>query len=404
MNTTSLPCSFLPGWLRHLTELAPGLLLAGAIAAAATWGARQPLLAGSGLSALTLAICIGLVIGNTVYPRLAPSCHAGVGLAKQRLLRAGIVLYGLRLTFQDIGHVGMAGVVVDALVLGSTFLLAQWLGRRVFGLDARTTVLIGAGSSICGAAAVLATEPVIKGRAEDVAVAVATVVVFGTVGTFLYPALFHWNAAHGWLDMSPAQYGLYVGSTVHEVAQVVAAGEAIAPEAADVAVISKMVRVMMLAPFLLLLSMAVARGNRSSQMSDGQPRRITIPWFALGFVAMAGVNSLGVLPAAVVQVGVQLDNALLAVAMAALGLTTHVRAVRAAGTKPCCWPPCCSHGFWWRACSSTAGCPACSEAASIHRPALRGIVSQGLFHGRPAFQSKGIPLNQMQAQLICNTN
>lgn len=335
MNTTSLPRPSHPsGWLRQLTELAPGLLLAGAIAAAATWGARQPLLAGSGLSALTLAICIGLVIGNTVYPRLAPGCHAGVGLAKQRLLRAGIVLYGLRLTFQDIGHVGMAGVVVDALVLGSTFLLAQWLGRRVFGLDARTTVLIGAGSSICGAAAVLATEPVIKGRAEDVAVAVATVVVFGTVGTFLYPALFHWNAAHGWLDMSPAQYGLYVGSTVHEVAQVVAAGEAIAPEAADVAVISKMVRVMMLAPFLLLLSMAVARGNRSSQVSDGQPRRITIPWFALGFVAMAGVNSLGVLPAAVVQVGVQLDNALLAVAMAALGLTTHVRAVRAAGTKP----------------------------------------------------------------------
>ncbi|ROR03618.1 putative integral membrane protein (TIGR00698 family) [Delftia acidovorans] len=335
MNTTSLPRPSHPsGWLRQLTELAPGLLLAGAIAAAATWGARQPLLAGSGLSALTLAICAGLVIGNTVYPRLAPSCHAGVGLAKQRLLRAGIVLYGLRLTFQDIGHVGMAGVVVDALVLGSTFLLAQWLGRRVFGLDARTTVLIGAGSSICGAAAVLATEPVIKGRAEDVAVAVATVVVFGTVGTFLYPALFHWNAAHGWLDMSPAQYGLYVGSTVHEVAQVVAAGEAIAPEAADVAVISKMVRVMMLAPFLLLLSMAVARGNRSSQVSDGQPRRITIPWFALGFVAMAGVNSLGVLPAAVVQVGVQLDNALLAVAMAALGLTTHVRAVRAAGTKP----------------------------------------------------------------------
>ena len=335
MNTTSLPRPSHPsGWLRQLTELAPGLLLAGAIAAAATWGARQPLLAGSGLSALTLAICIGLVIGNTVYPRLAPGCHAGVGLAKQRLLRAGIVLYGLRLTFQDIGHVGMAGVVVDALVLGSTFLLAQWLGRRVFGLDARTTVLIGAGSSICGAAAVLATEPVIKGRAEDVAVAVATVVVFGTVGTFLYPALFHWNAAHGWLDMSPAQYGLYVGSTVHEVAQVVAAGEAIAPEAADVAVISKMVRVMMLAPFLLLLSMAVARGNRSSQVSYGQPRRITIPWFALGFVAMAGVNSLGVLPAAVVQVGVQLDNALLAVAMAALGLTTHVRAVRAAGTKP----------------------------------------------------------------------
>ncbi len=338
MNTTSAPrsapTSHAPGWPHRLAGWLPGLLLAGAIAALATWGARQPLLAGSGLSALTLAICLGLAIGNTVYPRLAPACHGGVGLAKQRLLRAGIVLYGLRLTFQDIGQVGMAGVLVDALVLGSTFLLAQWLGRRVFGLDARTTVLIGAGSSICGAAAVLATEPVVKGRAEDVAVAVATVVVFGTVGTFLYPALFHWNAAQGWLDMSHAQYGLYVGSTVHEVAQVVAAGEAIAPEAADVAVISKMVRVMMLAPFLLLLSMAVARGQRSQQVHDGQPRRIAIPWFALGFVAMAGIHSLGVLPAPLVQAGVQLDNALLAIAMAALGLTTHVSAVRAAGTKP----------------------------------------------------------------------
>ncbi|MDR0225582.1 MAG: YeiH family protein [Burkholderiaceae bacterium] len=335
MNTASVPHTA-PSFLqpRRWASLLPGLLLAGSLAAIATWLARQPLLTGSGLSALTLAICLGLIVGNTVYPRLAPACHGGVGLAKQRLLRAGIVLYGLRLTFQDMGQVGLAGVLVDALVLTSTFVLAQWLGRRVFGLDARTTVLIGAGSSICGAAAVLATEPVIKGRAEDVAVAVATVVVFGTVATFLYPALFHWNAAHGWLDMSPAQYGLYVGSTVHEVAQVVAAGEAIAPEAADVAVISKMVRVMMLAPFLILLSMAVSRGGRGSQADGGRPGRVTIPWFALGFVAMAGVNSLGVLPAAAVQAGVQLDNALLAIAMAALGLTTHVSAVRAAGTRP----------------------------------------------------------------------
>ena len=335
-TTTPTPHSFhATGWQRRLAPWLPGLLLAAAIAAAAIWGARQPLLAGSGLSALTLAICLGLLVGNTLYPRLAPACHGGVSLAKQRLLRAGIVLYGLRLTFQDISQVGLAGVLIDALVLGSTFLLAQWLGRRVFGLDARTTARVGAGSAICGAAAVLATEPVVRGRAEDVAVAVATVVVFGTVGTFLYPALFHWNAAHGWLPVSPAQYGLYVGSTVHEVAQVVAAGEAIAPEAADVAVISKMVRVMMLAPFLLLLSLSMARGGgRDSQDHGGPPRRIAIPWFALGFVAMAGVHSLGVLPAPVVQAGVQLDNALLAIAMAALGLSTHVSAVRAAGTRP----------------------------------------------------------------------
>ena len=340
MNATTLSHTKQPqSWLNKTGSLIPGLLLAGAIAAVATWAAQFPIIRSNGLSALTLAIIMGLIIGNTIYPSIAASCGAGVGFAKARLLRTGIVLYGLRLTFQDIGHVGMAGVVIDALVLSSTFLLAQWVGQKLLGMDKRTTLLVGAGASICGAAAVLATEPVAKGRAEDVAVAVATVVVFGTIGTFLYPALFHWNAEYGWINTTMQQYGVFVGSTVHEVAQVVAAGEAIGSQAADTAVIAKMVRVMMLAPFLLILSMWLSRSERQEGMQDGvnngQPgKKITIPWFALGFVLMAGINSLGVLPKEVVSVGIQLDNALLAIAMAALGLTTHIRAVRAAGTKP----------------------------------------------------------------------
>ena len=336
MNTTTLSAAGQPqSWMQKAGAMVPGLLLAGVIAAAATWLAQFPAIKNNGLSALTLAILIGLVIGNTVYPSIASQCSSGIAFTKARLLRAGIVLYGLRLTFQDIGQVGMAGVVIDALVLSSTFLLAQWIGQKLLGMDKRTTLLVGAGSSICGAAAVLATEPVAKGRAEDVAVAVATVVVFGTVGTFLYPALFHWNAEYGWLNVSAQQYGVFVGSTIHEVAQVVAAGEAIGSQAADTAVIAKMVRVMMLAPFLLVLSMWLSRSDRKSGVSDGQAGgKITIPWFALGFVLMAGFNSLDLLPKEVVNAGIQLDNALLALAMAALGLTTHIRAVRAAGTKP----------------------------------------------------------------------
>ena len=336
MNTTTLSgAGQSQSWMQKTGAMVPGLLLAGVIAAAATWLAQFPAIKNNGLSALTLAILIGLVIGNTVYPSIASQCSSGIAFTKARLLRAGIVLYGLRLTFQDIGQVGMAGVVIDALVLSSTFLLAQWIGQKLLGMDKRTTLLVGAGSSICGAAAVLATEPVAKGRAEDVAVAVATVVVFGTVGTFLYPALFHWNAEYGWLNVSAQQYGVFVGSTIHEVAQVVAAGEAIGSQAADTAVIAKMVRVMMLAPFLLVLSMWLSRSDRKSGVSNGQAGgKITIPWFALGFVLMAGFNSLDLLPKEVVNAGIQLDNALLALAMAALGLTTHIRAVRAAGTKP----------------------------------------------------------------------
>ncbi|WP_027014135.1 YeiH family protein [Comamonas composti] len=333
MNTSAISSSRPHGWMHKTTALLPGLLLAGAIAAVATWAAGFEAVSSKGLSPLTLAILMGLVMGNTVYPTLAGTCNSGVGFAKQRLLRLGIILYGLRLTFQDIGQVGMAGVLIDALVLSSTFLLAQWIGQSLLGMDRRTTLLIGAGHSICGAAAVLAAEPVVKGRSEDVAVAVATVVVFGTISTFLYPALFRLNIQHGWMAADLLQYGMYVGSTVHEVAQVVAAGEAIGPLATDVAVISKMVRVMMLAPFLLILSMWLSRSERSQDAAAGGSR-IMIPWFAVGFVVMAGINSLGVLPRPVVTAGIQFDNALLAIAMAALGLTTHVKAVRAAGARP----------------------------------------------------------------------
>ena len=192
-----------------------------------------------------------------------------------------IVLYGLRLTTQDMGQMGWTGVVVDALVLCSTFGLACWIGMRWLGLERETAMLIGAGSSICGAAAVLATEPVVKARAEQVTVAVATVVVFRTLSNFLYPVLFQLNQAWGEIPGGAKGFGQYAGSTIHEVAQVVAAARSIGPEAADAAVIAKMVRVMMLAPFLLLLSAWMARsgGARAATGAGGarSKRKITVP-------------------------------------------------------------------------------------------------------------------------------
>jgi uncharacterized integral membrane protein (TIGR00698 family) len=153
----------------------PGVLLTGAIAILANELSKSAWMQAHGISALTLAIVIGMIAGNTFYPRIAGVSGRGVAFSKQTLLRAGIILYGLRLTFQDIGRVGMVGVMVDAIVLSSTFALSWWAGTRLFGLNRRTAMLIGAGSSICGAAAVMATEPVVRGRAEEVSIAVATV-------------------------------------------------------------------------------------------------------------------------------------------------------------------------------------------------------------------------------------
>ncbi|MNV14922.1 hypothetical protein D3C71_1056210 [compost metagenome] len=310
----------------------PGLLLTGAVAAAAMGLAPLPWLQTHGISALTLAIVLGIAVGNTVYPRLAAPAGAGVGFSKHWLLRAGIVLYGLRLTFQDIGQVGVGGVLIDALVLTSTFALAWWAGTRWFGIDRESALLIGAGSAICGAAAVMAAEPVVRGRAEQVTVAVSTVVVFGTLAMFLYPALYPLTLAHGVMPMSEQAYGVFTGSTVHEVAQVVAAGRAVSEGAADTAVIAKMVRVMMLAPFLVALSLLLARGG--SAQPGAARAKIVVPWFAFGFVAVAGLNSLHLLPAAWVAIAMDVDTVLLAMAMAALGLTTHVSALRQAGMKP----------------------------------------------------------------------
>jgi uncharacterized integral membrane protein (TIGR00698 family) len=327
------------GWRGALRRL-PGIALVGALAAAALELGKIGWFESKGISALTLAIVLGMFVGNTVYPRVASASADGVIFSKQTLLRLGIILYGLRLTFQDIADVGVLGVTIDTLTLSSTFALSWWVGTRFFGLDRRTAMLVGAGSSICGAAAVMATGPVVGGRAEQVTVAVSTVVVFGTLSIFLYPALYHFVDRFHWLAMSPTAYGIFTGSTVHEVAQVVAAGRAIGEQAANTAVITKMVRVMMLAPFLLMLSTYLSRTAepdeaRAPARNRVQKRNgIVIPWFALGFIAVAGINSLGVLPHAAVGAAIGFDTVVLAMAMAALGITTHVSAIRTAGTKP----------------------------------------------------------------------
>ena len=312
---------------RGIKHFIPGLALSAVITGAAVWIGNIPAVAGVGMSALTLAILFGMVIGNTIYPRLWQSCDGGVLFAKQHLLRLGIILYGFRLTFAQIADVGVSGIIIDALTLCSTFMMACWLGQKVFGLDKHTSWLIGAGSSICGAAAVLATEPVIKAEASKVTVAVATVVIFGTLAIFIYPAMYpllaHW--------FTPETYGIYIGSTMHEVAQVVAAGHAVTPETENAAVIAKMLRVMMLAPFLLIMA---ARVKQLAPAGAAQKSKITIPWFAIMFIVVTIFNSFHLLPNSVVQMLITLDTILLAMAMAALGVTTHVSALKKAGAKP----------------------------------------------------------------------
>ena len=324
----------------QIRSLLLGLGSCTALGAAAIALSQLSWLQAHGIGALTLAIILGMIAGNTFYPQCSTYAELGVTFTKGTLLRLGIILYGIRLTFQDIAHVGLRGVGVDLLVVTTTFGLAYFVGTRLLRLDRQTSMLVGVGSSICGAAAVMATAPVVRARSEQVTVAVSTVVVFGTLTIFLYPTLYRLNAQYGFISLPANAYGLFAGSTIHEVAQVVAAGHAVSDQAGTVAMVAKMVRVMMLAPFLLALSAfltrdvelgcpsGVSRGSRA-----GAPT-LLIPWFALAFIAVAGLNSLGVLSTSVTSSVIHVDNALLAMAMAALGLTTHFTVIQRAGFRP----------------------------------------------------------------------
>jgi len=302
-------------------------------------------LANSGLSLLTVALLLGIVLGN--WPSLTSSIQeyiAGIQFTKQKILRLGIVLYGFKLTFQDISDVGLLGAVIDAAVFLSTFTLAIYLGIKYFKLDRDIAILIGAGSAICGAAAILATEPVVKAQNEKVTVAISTVVIFGTISIFAYPVLYQLSQYYFVNIDFPLQFGIYIGSTVHEVAQVLAAANSVGGNVADTAVITKMMRVMMLGPFLVALSIYFIYQDKR-QVRDSDPggvggsfgfsgARSGIPWFAFLFLVVIGLNSTGLLPKQAIQSLVVIDNFLLAAAMAALGLTTQFSAIRRAGLKP----------------------------------------------------------------------
>ncbi|MHB8354966.1 MAG: YeiH family protein, partial [Burkholderiales bacterium] len=303
----------------------PGLLLVAGASLVIMGLANLPLVQHSGLGALTIAIVLGMVLGNTLFPRVAHACGSGVDYSKSTLLRLGVVFYGFRITFLQIASVGWSGALTDLLMIALTFGLTLLIGIYWLKMDRDTVILIGAGSSICGAAAVLAAEPVVRGQAHKVSVAIATVVVFGTLSMFMYPLLY----SH--LGFSERVYGLYVGSTVHEVAQVVAAGKAVSDLATSNAVIEKMLRVMMLSPFLILLSLGLSRISGGAAHPRQAP---AIPWFAVWFVAVSGFNTLNWVPRPVVEAIVQLDLFLLTMAMFALGLRTSASALRQAGLKP----------------------------------------------------------------------
>ena len=319
-----------------------GILFVALFAVAATRIAAIPVLSRLALSPLIIGIVIGMVYANTLRGHLPKEWVPGILFSSKSLLRFAIIFYGFRITFQQIASVGLEGLTLSTIMVASTFLLGAFVGQKLLGMDRDTTLLTSAGSSVCGAAAVLATEPVLRAEPHKSAIAVGTVVLFGTVSMFMYPVLFR----SGLLHMTPEVFGMYVGGTVHEVAHVVGAATAVGEDVARVAVIVKMIRVILIAPLLIALGLvlsaragAVARSGAGLDAAAGAAgtnsgARLVIPWFAVGFIAVSAFNSFNLLPSSLVATINRVDTFLLTMAMTALGMETNAAKFRQAGIKP----------------------------------------------------------------------
>ncbi|ALM51524.1 YeiH family protein [Halomonas huangheensis] len=304
-----------------------GLVLCALLTLGGTALAHLPMFEPLGISPLVFALLLGIIVGNLPLQRWLTHTDSGLNFATRWLLRGGIVLFGLSLTFHQVFELGPRVVVLDALVITTVLIVGYLVGTRVLGMDPETTLLTSAGSAICGAAAVLATESTIRSKPAAASMAVATVVLFGSVAMLAYPLL------HAWLGVDEQLFGIYIGATIHEVAQVVAAGDAVGPAALTNAVIVKLMRVMMLVPFLLIVGQWWLRHHVPETAEHGRTK-LVIPWFALGFIVMIGVNSLVAMPGVVHDGLVNLGQLSLTMAMAALGIGTRIERLKALGWQP----------------------------------------------------------------------
>lgn len=306
----------------RLLALVPGLALTAMIATLAFTLRRLPGL--DIFSPMILSILLGIVFHNVIgTPARA---RPGITFSLKRILRFAIILLGLQLTAQQVAAVGFNGVMVIVASLVATFMFTKWLGRTI-GVERKLAELIAAGTSICGASAVIATNTVTEAHDEDVAYAVACVTVFGSLAMFLYPLL------PGLLHLGPRAFGLWSGASIHEIAQVVAAAFQAGKEAGDYGTIAKLTRVAMLAPVIIALGIAASR--RRELHAHGKARgKAPMPYFVLGFIALVIVNSVVAIPVEPKGWLIHATTFLLSLSLAAMGLEADVRKLKAKGLRP----------------------------------------------------------------------
>jgi uncharacterized integral membrane protein (TIGR00698 family) len=302
--------------------LFPGILLAAVLATAALWIADTSFVRDTlHVSALLLVILLGMV-----WKSLAPVPDAvlpGIRFAQRPVLRWAVAGLGFRLSIQELLHLGGTALVIVTITTVIAFWFGRWIAERM-GVPHKLAILLGVGGAICGASAIVAADSVVQSEKQESAIAIGVITLLGTIGIVVYPYI-----GLG-LGLSDHVYGLWDGASLHETAQVVAAGFGVSAEAARVATVVKLARIALLAPAVFWLAWSMRRHHEKT----GHAHVAIVPWFLLVFVLFAAINSLNVIPEQALGWIRKGDVWLLCVGMAGVGLQTGLNDLRIAGAKP----------------------------------------------------------------------
>ena len=316
----------------------PGLALAVAIAVAATGiGRLVPIVGGP-----VAGIVIGVVVAALVTP--GPRWRPGITTASKTVLQASVVVLGSQLSLMQIVHVGLSSLPVMLGTLTAALVSAYWIGRWL-GVTGNLRTLVGVGTAICGASAIAAVTPVIGAAGVEVAYAVTTIFLFNISAVLVFPVLGHL------LGMSQHAFGLFAGTAVNDMSSVVAAATTYGHSAATYAVVVKLTRTLLIIPISLGLAALVARRERvhatASTAVDGDTGQAVtagirsrvhvlrlVPRFLIGFLLVAGANTIGLVPAGLHPALSQVSVFLITVALSAIGLSTDLPGLRRAGHRP----------------------------------------------------------------------
>ena len=324
-NILSKPLNLFPGIALCLLIASPAWLL----------GKSFPIIGGP-----VFGILIGMIV--TIFiPKLnikAFDVQLGINYTSKKLLQYSIILLGFEMNLFNIIKVGGQSLLVMLFTLTSAFITAFFIGKAL-GLDGKMTTLIGVGTSICGGSAIAATAPVIQAKDEDVAHAISTIFLFNVLAVFLFPAIGRF------IGLSDIGFGMWAGTAINDTSSVVAAGTAWSAVAGNntalvFATIVKLTRTLMIVPITLVLAIYTAKKSKSS--SDNFNFVKIFPWFVIGFLSTAIINTFAGIPSGLSRDLVTLGKFIIVMAMSAIGLNTNIKKLIANGLKPillglCCW-------------------------------------------------------------------